>query len=213
MVKVKINGTEYRIKTKWDEVEPDRLMSCDDYKQELACMTDIPLEIIEKASESQIFPIYSLITFIDETDRFPDIQAVDIEKESYQKLELTKSQIQSGKTYTRVLKAGRIYYPDEKDVVRLLGLGVNIINQISVFLENYKEMISAEPDADEVWAGVETLSDFGAWGTAYVLADRNILNLQAVLDTPALRVYEALRYNFREAKYMKRLYEVKNKKP
>lgn len=211
MVEVTINNKIYHVKTNWSEVDTDKLTNCQSYKDELICLTDIEPEIIEIATEVQLFPIYTIISFIDDIDFIEELQAIDVENASYQQLELTKKLIQTGKTYVRLLKAARVYYPDENNPVRLLGLGANIINQISVFLENYKEMISSEPEADEVWAGVDSLSDFGAWGTAYVLADRNILNLKSVLELPAIRVYEALRYNFRESNYMKRLVEIRHK--
>jgi hypothetical protein len=211
MVTIKINGVEQHVKTDWSEVDPDKLMACDTIRDELECLTDIPRDILDKATDVQLFPIYTLCSFIDDLELIQEVQAVSIPDNTYERLELTKTNIKTGKTYTKLLKAGRIYYPDQKDCVLLLGYGANIINQIAVFLESYTEMIESEPEADEVWAGVESLSDFGAWGTAYVLADRNILNLNAVLKMPALEVYEVLRYNFREAKYMKNLYEIKNR--
>lgn len=211
MVRFKINGKKYKAKNDWSEVDPDKLMMCDGIKDELECLTDIPNELINKATELQLFPLYTLISFIDDIESIELVQSVDIEQESYKKLELAKANIKTGKPYAKILKAGRIYYPDEKNPVLLLGLGANIINQIAVFLEKYEEMIQSEPDADEVWAGVETLSDFGAWGTAYNLAGEDILKLDSVLNLPALRVYEALRYNFRKSKYQKRLYEIKNR--
>jgi len=211
MVKITINGTVYKVKTKWEEVDHELLMNVDGLREELAALTDIPTDVLNLATDLQLFPIYTLVSFIDESDSYPEFEAANIEQESYEKLEYTKKLFQTGKTYQRVFRAAQVYHPEEKDTVRLLGLGVNIINQISVFLEKYSEMVQSEPDADEVWAGVETLSDFGSWGTAYVLADKNILNLRAVMEQPALRIYEALRYNYRESKYMKRLYEIKNK--
>lgn len=211
MVTIKINGENYKVKTQWSEVDHELLIKAEGIREELAVLTDIPRETLNLATDLQLFPIYTLVSFIDETDSYPEFQALDIEEAKYEELEFTKKQISTGKTYQRVFRAAKVYYPKEKDTVRLLGLGVNIINQISLFLENYKEMVQSEPDAEEVWAGVESLSDFGAWGTAYVLADKNILNLRAVMELPARRVYEALRYNYRESQYMKRLYEIKNK--
>ncbi len=211
MVKFKINGKKYKAKNQWSEVDPDKLMVCDGIRDELKYLTDVPHETLDAATEVQLFPLYTLISFIDDVESIEQIQAVDVEQDQYQKLELAKSNLKTGKSYAKILKAGRVYYPDEKNPVLLLGLGANIINQIAVFLEKYSEMISSEPDADEVWAGVETLSDFGAWGTAYELAGEDILKLRLVLEQPAIRVYEALRYNSRKAKYMKKLFEIKNK--
>lgn len=211
MVKIQINEKKYKVHTLWDEVDYEKLINANDFRDELEVLTDIPRETLHLASELQLFPIYTLVSFIDDDDLYPEFEAVNIEHESYEKLEYAKKLMQTGKNYQKVLRAAMVYYPDEKSTVRLLGLGVNIVNQISLFLENYKEMVSSEPDADEVWAGVERLSDFGAWGTAYVLADKNVLNLKAVMEQPALRIYEALRYNFRESQYMKKLYEIKNR--
>lgn len=210
MVKVRINGTEYQVQTDWKEVDPDKIMICENFKEELEAMSDIPKEIIEKASELQLFPFYTLISFIQDVEGFPAMQAVDIREESYEKLEQTKKRIQTGKTYNKILKAARTYYPEEKNPVRLVSLGISIVHQISLFLEKYTEMIESEHDNDEIVAGIDTLDAFGSFGTAYNLAGKNVLQIQAVLNMPALRVYEVLRYNFRESKYMKRLFDIKN---
>ena len=212
MVKVSINGTEYQVKTLWEEVDADKIMVCENFKEELEAMSDIPKEIIEKANELQLFPFYTLIVFIHDVEDFPAIHDLNIAEESYEKLELTKKRIQTGKTYNKLLKAARTYYPDEKNPVRLVSLGISIVAQISLFLEKYTEMTESEHDNDEIVAGVETLDAFGAWGTAFTLAGKDVLKLKAVLETRAIVVYEALRYNYRESKYMKRLFEIKNPK-
>ena len=212
MVKVRINGADYEVKTLWEEVDADRLMVCETFREELAVMSTIPADLIGKASEIQLFPFYTLISFLYEVDELPMVEAVNIENESYEKLELCKQRIQTGKTYNKLLKAARTYYPEENKTVLLLSLGVSIVQQISIFLAKYTEMTEAEHENDEIVAGIDRLTAFGAWGTAFTLAGKDVLKLRGVLDMKAITVYEALRYNFREAKYMKRLFEIKNPK-
>lgn len=212
MVKVKINGVEYSVQTSWYEVDVGRLMLCENFREELTVLSDIPEDIIKKAMDLQLFPLQTLISFIYDVEEWPGIEAVNIEQESYEKLELAKQRIQTGKTYNKILKAAITYYPEEKNAVRLLSLGVSIVNQIGIFLEKYTEMTASEHTNDEILAGVDTLEAFGMWGTAYVLAGKDVLKLRGVLDMKAIVIYEALRYNFRESKFTKRLFELRNQR-
>jgi hypothetical protein len=212
MVKVKINGVEYSVQTRWEEVDAVKIMVCENFREELEAMSDIPKEIINKAADVQLFPLQTLISFIYEVEEFPAIQAVNIAEESYEKLELAKTRIQTGKTYNKILKAAITYYPEEKNAVRLLSLGISIVNQIGIFLEKYQEMTESEHANDELAAGVEQLDAFGSWGTAFSLAGKDVLKLRGVLEMKAIVIYEALRYNFREARYTKRLFELRNPK-
>ena len=209
MVRFKINGVEYEVCNEWHEVDPDKLMVTETFKEELEALSTIPKELIEKVDDMQLFPFYTVISFLDDLETIQALKAVTIEDESYEKMELLKQRVIHGKPYRKCLKAGRVYYPDEKNAVRLISLGASIIAQLEIFLNAYKELGEHEPDNDEIIAGVDTLTAFGAWGTAYSLAGRDVLKLRAVLEMKAITVYEALRYNQRETKYMKRLHEIK----
>lgn len=212
MVKVSINGSEYHVQTSWEEVDPDKVMVCENFREEICAMSDIPEDIVKRAVPEQLFPIYTLISFTDDLDNLPDIPAVNVAEESYEKMELAKIRTKTGKPYNRVLKAARTYYPEEKNAVRLLSLGISIVNQIDIFLSKYTEMTESEHTNDEIVAGIDTLTAFGAWGTAFSLAGKDVLKIRAVLDMKAITIYEALRYNFRESKYTRNLIEIRNKK-
>jgi len=213
MVKVKVNGKEYRVQTRWEEVDPCRLSDCADFRAEIACLTDIPADLINRASETSLFPIYTLISFIHECETMPAIQAFHVEREPYEKMEIAKMELTSGhKPYRKLLNVAMLYYPKEKDSVRLIGLGINIISQIAVFLEGFDDMIHAEPDEEEANAGISDLSMFGAWGTAFVLAGKDPIKVKAVLQLPAIEVYTALYYSWKESKYQKELIKARTKK-
>lgn len=212
MVKVKINNVEYSVQTSWDEVDPDKLMLCENFREELECLSTIPKDIIDRATDEQLFPFYTLTSFIHEIGEMPMIDTVDISQESYEKLELARERMKIGKEYNKILISARTYYPEEKDTVRLLSHGISIVNQIILFLDKYTEMQGSEHTNDELMAGIESLDAFGSWGTAFVLAGKDILKLRGVLDMKAITVYEALRYNFRESKYIKNLFEIRNPK-
>lgn len=70
-------------------------------------------------------------------------------------------------------------------------------------------MSQAEPDADEVAAGVDKLSGFGPWGTVYELAQKDLTKVRGIFKMKAIEVYTALHYSWRQAKYMKQLHELK----
>lgn len=213
MVKATINGVECRIMTQWSEVDPVMLSDCVDFREELACLTTVPRGTIDRADELQLFPIYTVISFIHECEQMPLIQALDVSALPYEKLEIAKLELSTDhKPYRKLLNVAMLYYPEEKNPVRLIGLGISIISQIAVFLEGFEEMLHSEPEAEEVNAGVEDLSAFGSWGTAFALSGKDPLKVKEVLQLPAIEVYMALHYSWKESKYQKALIEARAKK-
>ncbi len=208
-----INGKECKILTRWSEVDPVILSDCQDFREELKCLTTAPREIIERADELQLFPLYTLISFIHECEQMPAFQAMDVEQDTYQKMEIAKIELSTDhKPYRKLLNVAMLYYPKEKDPVRLIGLGISIVAQITVFLEGFEEMLHSEPEGEEVSAGVEGLSAFGSWGTAFALAGKDPLKVNEVLNRPAIEIYTCLNYCWKESKYQKALIEARQKK-
>src|SRR5690349_409981 len=118
MVTAIVNGTKCKIMTEWSEVDPDKLSDCADFREELACLTTVPAEIIDRASETQLFPIYTVISFIHECEQMPAIQALDVEKQPYEKLEIAKMELATDhKPYRKLLNVAMLFYPDEKNPV------------------------------------------------------------------------------------------------
>lgn len=223
MIKVKINGIEYEVKTEWSEVDCNELAKqhfdgegkprATTFKDELKCLTNIPADLIDKANDTQLFPLYTIFSFIDNMDLMPSVEALEVSRAPYDDFEVAKDFAKADvKPYRKFIEVAKVYYPDEKNPVRIIGLGVNIVNQISVFLSAYKDMWEDPPDEDSVRAGIEELGVFGIFGTGYTLAGKDLLKLEQVLKLPTIRVYTALYYNWKEAKYAKRLWDIKNPK-
>lgn len=213
MVRATINGVQCEIKTKWEEVDPVVLSDCPDFKSELKCLTTVPRETIDRADDVQLFPLRTLISFIDEVENMPALESISIAEHRYEHLEIAKKELGTDhKPYRKILNIAMLYYPEEKNPVRLIGHGLHLINQIANFLSGYEDMLFSEPEADEINAGLETLSVFGSWGTAYVMAGKNPLEVQKILDSPAELIYTSLYYNWNEARYQKALMEAKYKK-
>jgi hypothetical protein len=218
MVTVAINDKKYQVKTRWQEVEVEKLLQVHrdadgnviptTSKHELKALSNIPHEIIDKAEDLQLFPLYTLISFIHEAELLPIREALIVDKEQYRRFEAAKAALKVGKPYQKILSAAMVFYPEEKNPVQLVGLGLDIINQIALFLESYQEMVNAKPEGNEVEAGIEELGMFGFWGTAYVMAGRDLLKLDAIMSKPAIEVYTALFYSFKEAQYNKRKWEL-----
>jgi hypothetical protein len=206
MLKAKINDEEYQILTRWEEVDPVKLSDCVDFRAELACLTTVPIELLNRATELQLFPLYTVISFIHEVELLPALQALNVEKASYEKMEISKQELSTNhKPYRKILNVAMMYYPEEKNPVRLIGLGLNIISQIALFLENYEDMLHSEPEPEESSAGIEDLSAFGSWGTAFVLAGKDPLKVNEVLQRPAIEIYTCLYFTWKESKYQKAL--------
>jgi hypothetical protein len=128
-------------------------------------------------------------------------------------MEIAKQELATDhKPYRKLLNVAMLYYPEEKNPVRLIGLGLSIINQIAVFLETYEEMLYSEPEPEAVSAGVENLSAFGSWGTAFVLSGKDPLKVNEILQRPAIEIYTALFYSWKESRYQKALMEARLKK-
>jgi hypothetical protein len=214
MISVTLNGNSYKVCTKWEEVDINKLESCEGFKDELKALTTIPPELIDKYTNEQLWPIYTLISFIDDFDLMPFHEATDIERRWYVKFEAARAGTLTGKPYRKIIKAAKAYYPKETDPVKLIGLGVSIIHQISVFLANYQDMTEDEPGQDEKAAGIEELSGFGSFGTAYTLAGKDLLKLKDIYHMSLIEVYTALYFSWKEAKYQKKLFDIRNpKKP
>jgi hypothetical protein len=211
MVRVRINGVQYKVCTQWDEVDTDKLFQCETFRDELKALTTIPANVIDRATEMQLWPLYTCVSFIDDLDTMPFLEALNVEAARYEQLELAKTFLQTGKPYRKIIGAARVYYPEEKNPVRLIGLGVSVVTQIAVFLKNYEEM-ATPPDSQEVSAGVESLGAFGAWGTVFNLAGRDLLKVREIFAKPAIEVYTALLFTYREAEYQKKLFELRHPK-
>lgn len=210
MVTVKLNDKPYRIASTWADVDPDKLLTCETSKDELKALSNIPPDLIDACTDLQLFPLYTIISFIHEAELLPYLEALIVEKEQYRRFESAKIAMREGKPYRRVIAAAKVFYPNEKNSVRLVGLGLSIVYQIATFLEVYQDMINEPPGKNEVEAGIEELTRFSYWGTAYVLAGRDLLKVDDILARPAYEVYTALHYSFKESKYNKRKFELDN---
>jgi hypothetical protein len=216
MVQVKINGSQYNVCSSWKEVDKVKLLKCENPRQELVALSNIPEELIKKASDKQLFPLFTLISFIHDIEIIPAIQALDIPvKSCYNSFEKAKKILSSDKPmYNRLIATASIYYPQEKDLVRLIGLGRSIDSQIALFLGVYLEMFEEKPTDNQINAGIDTLADFSHWGVAFTMAGRDLERMNRILyNTPVIEVYTALHYSWREAKYNKRLWEIEHPPP
>jgi hypothetical protein len=213
MVTVWLNKKPYQVANTWGDVDIAKLMEVHrdedgniiptTSKHELKALSSIPHDLIDVTPDIQLFPLYTIISFIHEAELMPYVEAENVASSQYRKFESAKHALRDGKPYRKIIAAAQVYYPDEKNSVRLVGLGISIVNQVAIFLQNYTDMINATPEKNEVEAGVEELAAFSYWGTAYVMAGRNLLNVDAILAKPAIEVYTAMYYSFKEAKYNK----------
>lgn len=213
MVRVTINGQQYEVKTTWEEVEADKLIACQTFKDEVKALTTLPPELVDKATDLQLFPLYTAFSFIDDMESVAPLQALSVEDAPYDQIEQAKVYLgEEGKPYKKVLRCAQVYYDQEKNPVQLIRLGVNIVHQITVFLKNYQEMSKGEPRLNEQIAGIDKLTAFGSWGTVFNLAGRDLTKVRKIYAMPAIEVYTTLFYAFREAKYQKELFKLDHPK-
>lgn len=213
MTTIKVSGESYKVCTAWSEVDPDLLMSAgEDAKQELSFLSNIPLSVLDRVD---IIPLLTLTSFLDNpADVLLESVEVNIpliEDLEYQKLEQAKLFMKSGKLYTKLFRIARVYFPSEKNSVQLISIGLNILNQIEVFLSGYKEMYDEGLTTEQELAGFGKLSGFGAWGTAYTLAGQDPTKTNDILNMPAIEVYTVLFFNFLQSKAQKAYLEITKK--
>ncbi len=211
MTTVTIGGTSYKVKTAWSEVDPDELLKCKEQTvPELSYLTEIPASILEALADP--LPLLTLTSFLDNPADVVleaiEFDVPNVDKQAYQKFEKCKMLMRSGKLYTKLFNIARVYYPDEKNSVHLISIGLNILNQIEVFLSGYKEMYEEGLTPEQELAGFARLSSFGPWGTAYTLAGQDPTKTNDILNLPAIEVYTALFFNFLQSKAQKAFIEI-----
>lgn len=82
---VRINGTDYNVITTWDQVDIEKILKCETFRDELKALTDIPAYIIDNADDLQLFPIYTLLGFLDDFEAIPVTECYDVALRSYER--------------------------------------------------------------------------------------------------------------------------------
>lgn len=214
MVRVTVNGVEGVIASSWDDVTNiDKLLECKNFRDELKLLSTIDRGLIDQVEESQLFPLFVAISFLEDPDTYPPLKALEIQLDTYDRLEQCKLAVSEGKLYQRSIKAAKIYYPQEVNAGRLVGLGVDIIQQLAIFLASYTEDLKYLPTPQEQNAGINDLAALGTWGTVYVMAGKDLSKMKEILNQSALQVYTAMVYNARSSKYERKLVENMKRKP
>lgn len=207
MIDITINGKSYKVRTTWSEVSAEKLLSCSDSRSEILATSNISADIIYKARTDQLFPIYTLISFLHDIGNYPlAADTKQIEFEDYDHLVQVSQVINErvNNPYQRSIRAAKVYYPDETDTLRLVSLGSSIVLQFHTFMSSYEELSKGANTKDSTdW--LERLQSMGAWGIAYVLAGRDITKMSAIFKMPAIQVYTAILYNFRESEHQKEI--------
>lgn len=215
MIHVNINGTEYEVFNRWEELSVDQLLKTSDPRSEIAlCIPDLPKDLIYKARTDQLLPIYTAISFLNEVGLYPlDPDTKAIEEESYDEFvqvsqvinELSRKRADGTDVainpYQRALKAALVYYPKETNTVKLLALGASIVLQFHTFLENYEILATGTGGEGSDW--LDKLQTLGPWGTVFALSGRDVTKMDAIFKLPALQVYTAILYNFMEGEHQK----------
>lgn len=212
MIRVKVQGVEEVICSGWDDVtDLGKLLECKNFRDELKLLSTIDRQLIDAADDEQLFPLYVTISFLEDPTTYPPCKALEIQLDTYDRLEQCKLAVNEGRLYQKAIKAAQIYYPQERNVGQLVGLGVDIIQQLAIFLASYTEVLRYRPTPQEQNAGINELAEMGTWGTVYVMAGKDLAKMKTILDQPAIQVYTAMVYNAKSAEYQKRLAEAKVK--
>lgn len=209
MTNLKINGQPYAIADNWQEVNINRLVKATTDRQELAALSDIPMDIVSMLDMEMFKPLISFIECVDDY-LAPEMQCANVSEESYEKLAEAEIIMKwEAKPYRQVYHISKLYHPERKKSVHILSTGINIVNQMEVFLNSYSEMFQEGATGIEVEAGIESVNELAPFMTPYHLAGKDLIRMKEVLKEPAVVVYSALLCNFRESKYQEELYRLK----
>jgi hypothetical protein len=209
MISVRIQGNKYSIAENIYEVDIHRLIKASSEREELAAISDIPLSLVARLDLDTFLP---LIEFLNADYDYVslDVKCKNVSQEPYEKLELAKKAMQDHeKLYMQVYHVAAVYHPERKKSIPIFQTGINLIHQIGLFLDEFAEMNQEEPDSFEKAAGIDKLTELGSFGTAYNLAGKDLTKMDAITEMPAVVVYTALLYNYRESKYMDELNRLK----
>jgi len=69
MIKIKIEGVDYMVATKWTDIKDvESLLKCDTIMSEVIACSNIPMSIITRLTEDQLLSIGNLLAFLNDED-------------------------------------------------------------------------------------------------------------------------------------------------
>ena len=99
----------------------------------------------------------------------------------------------------------------EKKWHEVFGLYNHIKNEVDVIVEREK-ILSYEPEADQVEAGIEMFQQFGVLTTIDVLADGNVLMWDAIEEKPYYLIFAKLQLESVKRVYNKNMAAIQKRK-
>lgn len=163
------------------------------------------------------------LEFIDRIDSIlahgvpESVAAIEIGQHPWKLLEAAKQIItNSHNQIAAIPKVVELYCPELGDITNkpmpeAYPIAVTIMGKIEQFFQRYSRLNDFKPDADQKYAGIDRLSNFGFFNTMHTLAGGDPLKYDALLEQPAEIIYQTLLFDFEKAEYDKRLTEAKTK--
>lgn len=87
-----------------------------------------------------------------------------------------------------------------------------VTNEFTSLLTREKNYLSSDPEAEELEAGIESLSKFGRLATVDALSGGDLLKHNDIIELPYSRVFTKLYLEAEKAKYQRELYRIKARK-
>lgn len=216
------------IKTSFSELTVQDLRSIKNHSplEVIAALSDIPPAKISELNTDQILALYTLVSFVEEIDEalqyIPaniQLPEIDTAAATFEKCELAKIKAQSIKEYYLLLpELVRIYLGEDHltgPAIECLAKGAVILEDLSRFLERFKDLGGDQPNEDQQEAGIEALHSFGTYGIVESIAQRYHCKPYHVYQWSAEEVYMDMLYQQAKGRYQENLREIdkrKNKK-
>lgn len=225
MITVKVDTKEYSFETKWQEFTYSRFCevvgaSDSSLIERLSKYTTIPIINLNGLDFAQISYLTGLCAFMDNHEDAilfckPYSDDLSIAKETYQKIEMAKTYLQSKKPILALSEIVELYYGENlKDtlIVDSLGKGLALLQKIDEFTKSYPELYEYQPTPEEVEAGVEDLSVLGSFYTVKKMAEKFQKHPDEILNWEAGVVYAFLKADAIDARINRNLQKIYSRK-
>ena len=222
MITVSIAGTNYDVKTSFDEVDIfeylEWLTLADKpIIERVAAYTGIPVDKLNLLTIESFNGIAGTVAFIEDKALLnvmcESYTGINVGLESYGKIEKAK-QLLTTNGVMALPDIVEIYTSRTCPVPLLFAWGACqfYLDGLTAFFAQFAEMKNFEYSEEEIEAGVETLGQMQHYPTVFKIGRERGLKNDEVLAIPAIEIYMELLQSFREAQYSKQLTEIKKQR-
>jgi hypothetical protein len=187
----------------------------------LQALSDAPPHTFASLKAEEIAAIYPIVSWVDQPQEAAyylpngfEVPPLDVAGDTFERLELARKAAEHKAPYMLLPRLARVYFgdSDKRTAAEAYALGAAVLEQLSAFLDRFKDLAADPPSEDEVEAGIEALHSFGPYGIAEGIAARYGCRPLEVFAWSAEEVYMSLLYSQAKSRYQDNLREIERRK-